>query len=587
MARMIPPHISRNAPVGEKLVFDRLQDDPDTEGWVVLHSLDIKKHLTQLEGELDMVVLVPGTGVLCIEVKSCEVERIGGRWVYPYGTSVVGPFRQVSTAMHSLRVYLASRDSSLSGLMFFSAVVFTHVDFDEKSPEWHPWQYINRQGFLKKPFSRHITDIMENAHQLFSSKPSNRSWYDSVKSRPTKAQIGRIAEVLRGDFEYAVSPSADVVHLEESIKRFTEEQFEALDQMASNDRIIFQGAAGTGKTFLALEIVRRALSNGRKVLFLCYNSLLGDWITKETSEFSKAGDNVFHRGTFHGLLIDITGLEPSEEAGSRFWQEILPERAIDRLLSEETVRETYDLLVLDEAQDLLREDYLDVLDLLLKGGLAGGRWAAFGDFERQAIYLSEEQKSADDALNLLKRRAPNHSAFLLRTNCRNAEPIASTLSIASGLVPGYSRILRGSEGADVDPLFYRKAEEQSSLLAEAMERLLTAFKPREIVILSMRKDEAACVRNLNMKIPGLNVAPVRRLSGTRTIGYASIHAFKGLEAAAIILTDIEKMDDEHSRALLYVGMSRARIRLVMLMSENCRKSYDRILEVGLAKISRG
>jgi superfamily I DNA/RNA helicase len=60
-----------------------------------------------------------------------------------------------------------------------------------------------------------------------------------------------------------------------------------------------------------------------------------------------------------------------------------------------------------------------------------------------------------------------------------------------------------------------------------------------------------------------------------------------LEAAAIILTDIEKMDDEHSRALLYVGMSRARIRLVMLMSENCRKSYDRILEVGLAKISRG
>jgi hypothetical protein len=25
----------------------------------------------------------------------------------------------------------------------------------------------------------------------------------------------------------------------------------------------------------------------------------------------------------------------------------------------------------------------------------------------------------------------------------------------------------------------------------------------------------------------------------------------------------------------------------MLMSENCRKSYDRILEVGLAKISRG
>jgi DNA replication protein DnaC len=169
---------------------------------------------------------------------------------------------------------------------------------------------------------------MGKAHKLLSSKPSNRScsWYNGEKSRPTKAQIGRIADVLRGDFEYAASPSADVAHLEEAIKRFTEEQFEALDQMASNDRIIFQGAAGTGKTFLALEIARRALTDGRKVLFLCYNSLLGDWITKETSDFSKEGDSVFHRGTFHGLLIDVTGLEPGAEAGSRFWQKILPKQ---------------------------------------------------------------------------------------------------------------------------------------------------------------------------------------------------------------------------------------------------------------------
>jgi hypothetical protein len=47
------------------------------------------------------------------------------------------------------------------------------------------------------------------------------------------------------------------------------------------------------------------------------------------------------------------------------------------------------MLVIDEAQDLLEDEYLDVLDLLVKGGLAGGRWAFFGDFERQAIYISD------------------------------------------------------------------------------------------------------------------------------------------------------------------------------------------------------
>jgi hypothetical protein len=30
-------------------------------------------------------------------------------------------------------------------------------------------------------------------------------------------------------------------------------------------------------------------------------------------------------------------------------------------------------------------------------------------------------------------------------------------------------------------------------------------------------------------------------------------------------------------------MSRARVRLFMLMSESCRKGYDKILNIGLAK----
>lgn len=64
------------------------------------------------------------------------------------------------------------------------------------------------------------------------------------------------------------------------------------------------------------------------------------------------------------------------------------------------------------------------------------------------------------------------------------------------------------------------------------------------------------------------------------IRYVSVHAFKGLEAAGIVVTDIERMD-EHARALLYVGMSRARIRLILLMHESCRKEYDRMLEAGL------
>jgi hypothetical protein len=59
----------------------------------VLHSLDLKRHQSKIEGELDMVILVPALGVLCIEVKGCDVSRQDGKWIYPYETSVEGPFQ--------------------------------------------------------------------------------------------------------------------------------------------------------------------------------------------------------------------------------------------------------------------------------------------------------------------------------------------------------------------------------------------------------------------------------------------------------------------------------------------------------------
>ena len=128
MARMIPPACSTKTPLGEKDLFNKLRDDPDTAGWVVLHSLDLKKHQSKIEGELDMVVLVPRLGVLCIEVKGCDVSRQDGKWIYPYETSVEGPFKQASRAMHSLRAYLVSKDCTLSKLLFFSAAIFTRVE---------------------------------------------------------------------------------------------------------------------------------------------------------------------------------------------------------------------------------------------------------------------------------------------------------------------------------------------------------------------------------------------------------------------------------------------------------------------------
>lgn len=584
MARMIPPGCPVKTPIGEKDLFNKLKDDPDTAGWVVLHSLDIKKHKTKIEGELDMVVLVPGQGVLCLEVKGCDVSRKDGKWIYPYETSFEGPFKQASKSMHSLRSYLTSRDCTLSGLLFFSAAVFTRVDFDEKSPEWHPWQFINKQLFLRRPISVNITNILQRAHVHVASRVGTNSWYSDNDSRPDEGQIKRMVALLRDNFEYAVSPRSDLESLEQTICQFTEEQFDALDLLEFNDRVVFKGPAGTGKTFLAMEAVKRALAQGMRVLFVCYNNLLGDWLQAQTVGYSENTAS-FECRTFHSLLLHISGDKPPKGASSEYWKKSLPLKAADRLLDDRVPWPSFDMIVVDEAQDLLEEEYLDVFDLLLKGGLAGGMWALFGDFERQAIYSEEGGAGALQAIEALSDRAPAHSTYPLRINCRNAVPIAETLAITSGLSPGYKRVLHDIEGSDVDPLFYSTVADQQKQLAFAIERLREVFKPGEIIVLSMRNDENSCAGNIESEEAGLKLAPIRQVGDAQTIPFSSIHAFKGLEAPAVIITDIDSLNDEKSRALLYVGMSRARIRLYMLMHESCRSTYNSILDAGLQPTS--
>lgn len=581
MAKMIPPDYSSDTPAGEAILFDKLRDDPGTEGWVVLHSLNLSRHRNKSEGEIDIVLLVPGYGVLCLEVKGCTVNRQSGRWVYPYGTSAEGPFRQASGAMHSLRDYIGDRDASLSRLLFFSAVAFTRIHFNEESPEWHSWQIIDVQTLGRMPISKIIGRIFERAHQHIGSGKGRQSWYDEQLSRPTPDQVRRLTGLLRGNFEYMVQPKSDVLRIEESLLRLTEEQYEALDALQENSRVVIKGLAGTGKTFLAIEAARRAVNGGKKVLLLCFNRLLAESMSTFVDAIPVKESGQLRCLHLHGLMREITGNSIECRNDHEFWSRELPTRVLDCLLEADNTAMQFDLLLVDEAQDILTEEYLDVLDLLVKGGLAGGKWVLFGDFERQAIYLSGGGASATHMLEILRQRTLNYATFTLRVNCRNAGPIAETLVLACNVSPGYRRYLHEMEGASVDPRFWSSAEDQAATLNEMVSELRRAFHADDIIVLSLKADERSCAGQLGAGGSG-NYVSFREFVRTAkgAIRFSSVHAFKGLEAAAIIVTDIVRLD-EQSRALLYVAMSRARIRLILLMHENTRKEYDRMLLTGL------
>ena len=87
----------------------------------------------------------------------------------------------------------------------------------------------------------------------------------------------------------------------------------------------------------------------------------------------------------------------------------------------------FDVLVMDEAQDLCKQCVLDVLNLTIPGGLAGGRWAIFGDFTRQALYGSREEPVA-----ALSRYSEHFVRARLTLNCRNTRRIAEETTLLAG-----------------------------------------------------------------------------------------------------------------------------------------------------------
>ena len=67
-----------------------------------------------------------------------------------------------------------------------------------------------------------------------------------------------------------------------------------------------------------------------------------------------------------------------------------------------------------------------------------------------------------------------------------------------------------------------------------------------------------------------------RASGTPQVAFCTVQAFKGLESPVVVLCDIESVDDREPQSLLYLGMSRARSHLSVLLHERNRSAVTRL-----------
>ncbi len=540
MPRMIPSTVDPDVPDSEKVVFAAMQKHLPAS-WVVLHGkrfvLPSDGRRPPVEGEVDFIVLDPSRGYVGLEVKGGGVGRDAEGWFRTYAgrTQRIGePGKQAQKNIHGIAAYL-DRQPVFRGIgrgpRYGWGVCLPFADVEGSLGAELPEEFVIDRSDLD--------DLPGAIDRLFAA---NRLDGPAMVRGTTEAWIKALAPA----FHLSTSLSSRISDAEAEIFRMTEEQKSLLDNLGDVVRVGVKGGAGTGKTVLALEQARRWAEEGSRVLFLCYNKPLADQIAQNAEGFTVQ--------TFHGLCSSVARAAghqfspPKKGDDSEFWEMDAPEllsKALDVLADER-----FDAIVVDEGQDF-REYWWLVIEKLLKDSRESRLWIFYDP--NQDLYGG----GPVDALGLTPAK--------LTWNCRNTERIAN---FSASMIEVEAKVKPGApEGVKVEEEICADEASMIDATRKAVHRLIVEDKipADEVIILSPKATTSPVWRA--KKLGNLELVQFPNAPGANQLRFSSLQRFKGLEAKAVVICDVDRRDALCSPRHLYVGTSRAKHLLTVLSYE--------------------
>lgn len=565
MARMLPKAVSPETVSGaERALFQRIRDELSND-WTVLHSLGMAIHDAKPWAEVDFVLIGP-PGAICLEVKGGLVSRQDGIW---YTTPQHGPnagkrerlkespFEQVGSASAQLfRVFERTLPKMRDAITGF-AVATPDVRWTISGPDVDPLLVYDQEDALK-PFEAFVDRVVRRWTERLGS-----NWHRPLTSlgRDDKRHL---VESIRGDFHLAPSLRATADAADRELVRLTDEQCALFQRLAGNPRVIARGGAGTGKTLIATDEARRLSSEGKRVLFACYSKNLAMEVQRALADASGVTARTLHAVMFEIVETAGRSSELPDVDEEDLFALFLPELALDVLLHEDEPR--FDAVLIDEAQDLLRPEYLDVIEALAGGDLAAGCWRFFLD-PNQNVFGGIASEGVD---RIRKAAAVD---WPLTVNCRNTAPIATQVALLSG-VP-LTHVL-APDGPSVEIAWYGSEEEQVELIRKRLAALRAeGFHASQLTVLSRNTRQRSVARH----DLGQVLTDVSRGEGDRTTDgaiFSTTASFKGLESDVVLLADVDDLHSVDGLASVYVGASRARVALFVYLSAAERGRFQEL-----------
>lgn len=555
MARMFPATIADDhGSRGERIVFRKLKEEtPDA--WIGLHSVGLINHATKPWAEVDFV-LVTEDGVLCLEVKGGTLVHREGDWYQNDRRLKESPFAQAGGGASALYEYLAGRVPAVRRSFIGHGVLFPESPFRYELPSIE-LDMVFDDSDLARPMSAYVERVTGYWQHAIQRR---RGRMPDGLDRATRS---RIVYELAPDFELVPSLKARLLEVDDELVRLTTQQRELLHGLVDTSRVIVRGGAGTGKTWVAIDEAVRLAASGCRTLFVSYGSRLADYVRPLLEE---AGVTVNH---LHGVMRDVIREArfedrlPAVEARDLF-DVYYPEVGLDALAALELFG-SFDALVIDEGQDILKTPYVLFLDALLVGEMSGGTWRLFHD-PNQDIFGGGPPAELERLENVA-------TSYHLTQNCRNTREIAMATAILSGVA--VSETL-AAEGPEVIEQWQgdRKAEEKA-ILRQLRTWVDGGVAPDGITVLSPKRFDRSAIGGIDasrLPRPLVDISHSGSSDPNR-IRFSTVAGFKGLESEAILLTGFNDLSDPGTLSLLYVGASRARALLGLVLHERCREAY--------------
>jgi len=530
MAQMIPNTMEEdNNSFGERQVFEALKKLPDD--YTVFHSVrwnDRNEKNTVVYGESDFTVFHPRKGIIVIEVKSGGIECVNNTWTY---------IRTDNGERHSMKNPLKQADKSKYRFLDLLEELFKDTEYTDKpqycmveSAVWFP--SVSRRdviGKLPMEFHPEIT-LLESA--LDSPQKYIDGIYDFYEGWKHTRLDNTPEETILDAFSplYRVMPSLKSKRLEqeEEFVRLTREQNSLLDYLEEQRVAAIQGAAGTGKTWLAIEKARRLADSGN-VLFLCFNQFLRIYLQDLKNENPKKYENI----EFYNLpqLVCQKMKVPSVEEDD----------ILQFLENYDAYEWEFKHIVIDEGQDFNDGEIEKLYDIAL---LQDGAFYVF--FDKNQFVQGRE---FPDWLRNSECR------LVLNINCRNTFSIADTSGKPISVEPKVKN--KGVKG-DM-PKFYicddkTAAMKRISLLIDQYRN--NGYAYNQICILTVKTETSSFLEGVE-KIGNHNISTTREKG---KVLFTTARKFKGLEADVVIVIDADAsvFEDEENKRLFYVGASRAK-----------------------------